>query len=46
MTILEDRLADNLALRRRLGHKLAETERQLNRFVVYLDQYAACDGAS
>lgn len=29
--------ADYLALRRRLGHKLAETERVLDRFVVFLD---------
>jgi hypothetical protein len=30
-------LVDYLALRRRLGHKLAEVERVLDRFVVYLD---------
>lgn len=30
-------LVDYLALRRRLGHKLAEAERVLDRFVVYLD---------
>lgn len=41
MTVLEDRLADYLALRRRLGHKLAKTERQLNRFVGYLDHVGA-----
>jgi integrase len=29
--------ADYLALRRRLGHKLAETERVLDRFVIFLD---------
>lgn len=29
--------ADYLALRRRLGHKLADAERVLDRFVVYLD---------
>jgi integrase len=32
---------DYLALRRRLGHKLAETERVLDRFVVFLDHLDA-----
>jgi len=41
VTALEDTLADYLALRRRLGHKLAETERQLDRFVTYLDDVGA-----
>lgn len=41
MTALEETLADYLALRRRLGHKLADTERQLDRFVVYLDYVGA-----
>ena len=35
--IFEDALADYLVLRRRLGHKLADAERVLNRFVVYLN---------
>ena len=33
----EQALADYLALRRRLGHKLADAERVLDRFVVFLD---------
>lgn len=33
--------ADYLALRRRLGHKLADAERVLDRFVVYLDYLGA-----
>jgi integrase/recombinase XerD len=37
MTAIEQALADYLALRRRLGHKLADAERVLDRFVVYLD---------
>jgi integrase/recombinase XerD len=41
VTALEDTLADYLALRRRLGHKLADTERQLDRFVIYLNDVGA-----
>lgn len=37
MTALEDALVDYLALRRSLGHKLADAERQLRRFVTYLE---------
>lgn len=37
MIALQDALVDYLALRRSLGHKLAEAERQLRRFVVYLE---------
>lgn len=37
MSGLDDALADYLALRRSLGHKLAEAERQLRRFVTYLE---------
>lgn len=37
MSALEQTLADYLALRRSLGHKLAEAERQLKRFVTYLE---------
>lgn len=37
MSALTDALGDYLKLRRSLGHKLAETERQLTKFVVYLD---------
>lgn len=38
MTVaIEQALVDYLALRRRLGHKLADAERVLDRFVVYLD---------
>lgn len=37
MSGLDDALADYLALRRSLGHKLAEAERQLRWFVTYLD---------
>lgn len=38
MTVtVEQALVDYLALRRRLGHKLADAERVLDRFVVYLD---------
>lgn len=33
--------ADYLALRRRLGHKLADAERVLDRFVIYLDDLGA-----
>lgn len=37
MTVMfEEALVDYLVLRRRLGHKLADAERVLNRFVVYL----------
>ncbi|HUR22279.1 MAG TPA: tyrosine-type recombinase/integrase [Acidimicrobiales bacterium] len=40
MTVtFESVLADYLALRRRLGHKLADAERVLGRFVVYLEDY-------
>lgn len=35
--VFEGALVDYLALRRRLGHKLADAERVLDRFVVYLD---------
>ena len=35
--VFEQALVDYLALRRRLGHKLADAERVLGRFVVYLD---------
>lgn len=38
MTVLADRLDDYLALRRGLGHKLADAHRLLPRFVTYLDQ--------
>lgn len=38
MTVLADRLDDYLALRRGLGHKLADAHRLLPRFVAYLDQ--------
>jgi integrase/recombinase XerD len=41
MTALEEALADYLALRRRLGHKLEDAERHLNRFVSYLDGIGA-----
>lgn len=37
----EQALVDYLALRRRLGHKLADAERVLGRFVVYLDVVGA-----
>lgn len=37
MTALERALDDYLSLRRSLGHKLADVERQLRRFVVYLE---------
>lgn len=37
MSGLDDALADYLALRRSLGHKLADAERQLQRFVTYLE---------
>jgi len=37
MTALQNALVDYLALRRSLGHKLADAERQLRRFVVYLE---------
>lgn len=38
MTVdFEQALADYLALRRRLGHKLADAERVLDRFIVFLD---------
>ncbi len=39
--VFEDALADYLALRHRLGHKLADAERVLNRFVVHLQQLDA-----
>lgn len=35
--VLDHALGDYLALRRSLGHKLADAERQLRRFVVYLE---------
>ena len=35
--VFEQGLVDYLALRRRLGHKLADAERVLDRFVAYLD---------
>lgn len=42
MTVdFEQALADYLALRRRLGHKLADAERVLGRFVVHLDVVGA-----
>jgi integrase len=41
MTALEEALADYLALRHSLGHKLAEAERQLRRFVAHLDAIGA-----
>lgn len=37
----EQAAADYLALRRRLGHKLADAERVLDRFVVFLDYLGA-----
>ena len=37
MSALEQALTDYLALRRSLGHKLADAERQLRRFVTYLE---------
>lgn len=37
----EQAAGDYLALRRRLGHKLADTERVLDRFVVFLDYVGA-----
>lgn len=37
MTALDQALEDYLVLRRSLGHKLADAERQLRRFVVYLE---------
>lgn len=37
MSPLKQAMGDYLALRRSLGHKLAETERQLTKFVTYLD---------
>lgn len=42
MTVtFEQALVDYLALRRRLGHKLADAERVLGRFLVYLDLVGA-----
>ncbi len=41
MTGLERTLDDYLALRRSLGHKLADAERQLRRFVAYLEVVGA-----
>lgn len=41
MSPLADALGDYLALRRSLGHKLDESERQLTRFVTYLDLIGA-----
>lgn len=41
MSALREALADYLTLRRSLGHKLAESERQLNKFVTYLDSVDA-----
>ncbi len=38
---LQETLADYLALRRSLGHKLADGERQLRRFVTYLEVIGA-----
>jgi integrase/recombinase XerD len=39
--VFADALVDYLVLRRRLGHKLADAERVLNRFVVYLNYLGA-----
>jgi integrase/recombinase XerD len=39
MTVLEQHLHEYLALRRALGHKLAEAHRLLPRFVTYLDEH-------
>jgi integrase/recombinase XerD len=41
MTALADIAADYLALRRRLGHDLADAHRLLPRFVTYLDSIGA-----
>jgi integrase/recombinase XerD len=41
MSPLEAALVDYLRLRRSLGHKLADTERHLDRFVAYLDMIGA-----
>lgn len=41
MSALEQALTDYLALRRSLGHKLADAERQLRRFVTYLESIGA-----
>ncbi len=41
MTALSDTAADYLALRRRLGHDLADAHRLLPRFVAYLDDVGA-----
>ncbi len=41
MSALSEALGDYLALRRALGHKLAEHERQLTRFVARLDDAGA-----
>lgn len=41
MTALADAAADYLALRRRLGHDLADAHRLLPRFVAYLDDIGA-----
>lgn len=41
MTALTDAAADYLALRRRLGHDLADAHRLLPRFVAYLDDIGA-----
>jgi len=41
MTALSDAAADYLALRRRLGHDLADAHRLLPRFVAYLDDIGA-----
>ena len=39
MSALSEALRDYLGLRRALGHKLAEHERQLTRFVARLDEW-------
>lgn len=41
MSALKQALSDYLALRRSLGHKLAESERQLRRFVGYVESIGA-----
>jgi integrase len=38
MTVLAEHLSDYLALRRTLGHKLADAHRLLPRFVIYLEE--------
>lgn len=41
MSVFSEALTDYLGLRRSLGHKLAESERQLTKFVTYLDSVRA-----